>query len=309
MLQDETHSQDKLDKKCSYATSRQVCKPVCRQVCKQVCRQVLGVYALGAYMLDFLRAMVAALVPAMVKALVKALAFFVLCSLAHSSPASAQASAKTSIFLVQIKNLSSYRDNSSWTFGEGVWVLHDQEHPLFKHGEPLYPNGMHALLKHSRGGEVISKMAMHQGIVAGAIFSKKKIEVGEKISFAITASPGQRFSFVINLHESNDKFLAPMGKGIGLFDFFSQPISGSLTGYIHLWDGGTSFDEKPTRESVAKTEIPDPNDKVRLAATFDQKMAMTSEQKSEHETQGEFSYPPVKDLMKISIKPIPIPSQ
>ena len=282
MLQDETHSQDKLDKKCSYAST----------------------YVLGAYMLNFLRAMV----PAVVAAMIKALAFFVLCSLVHSSPASAQASAKIFVFLVQIKNLSDYRDNSSWTFGEGVWVLHDQEHPLFKHGEPLYPNGMHALLKHSEGGDVVRKMAMHQGIVAGAVFSKKKIEVGEKISFAITASPGQRFSFVINLHESNDKFLAPKGKGIALFDFFSKPISGSLTEHIHLWDGGTSFDEKPTRESVAKTEIPDPNDKVRLAVTFDQKMAMTSEQKYEHKAQGEFSYPPAKDLMKISIKPIPIPS-
>ena len=243
-------SQDRLVKKCSYAS---------------------------AYKLPILKTIAKVLTP------------FVLCALAQTSPASAQVKTKTYLFLVQIKNLSDYRTDR-WTFGEGVWVLHDQEHPLFKHGEPLYQNGMHSLLRQSEGKGVVKKLATHQGIVAGATFAKKKIKAGEKISFAISVSPGQRFSFVLNLHETNDKFFAPMGDGIKLFDFFSKPISGGFTQHIYLWDGGSSHDEDPELKTSEKTYMPDPNNKVRMVLTGEKKAV------------DGFSYPHVEHALRLSIK-------
>ncbi len=267
MFRDEVRSQDGLTKKCSYQCSH------------------LSVSCLSAPVLVLLQAGVKA-----TRVLASFILYALACTPACISSANADERAKASLFLIQIKNLSDYQGDS-WTFGEGVWVLHDQEHPLFKHGEPLYQNGMHTLLKHSSGLEMVRKMAMHQGIAAGAAFSKKTIEAGEKISFAISVRPGQRFSFVINLHESNDKFLAPKGKGIKLFDLFSQPIvRRDFTGHTYIWDGGSSLDEDPKRENIVKTSSPDPNDRVRLVPTGRQ-------------VAGDgFRYPPVEDILKVYIK-------
>lgn len=207
----------------------------------------------------------------------------------------ASAQTKMNSFLIQIKNLSDYKADS-WTFGEGVWVLHNQEHPLFKHGEALYLNGMKTLIERGKGHAVIANIAKHEGIAAGALF--KTLDAKEKVAFVITASPGQRFSFVIPLNETNDKFIAPRGRGIKLFDLFAQPISSSATQLAHIWDGGSAYDEKPqqqkqTQGTTQKTnvkQLPDPNPSVRLVITGERP-----------HTDG-FRYPRVETILRISIK-------
>ena len=45
--------------------------------------------------------------------------------------------------------------------------------------------------------------------------------------------------------QSNDKFYAPKGGSLALFDKDGKPISGDLTAAIRLFDAGTEIDQQP----------------------------------------------------------------
>ena len=217
----------------------------------------------------------------------------------------ASAQAQVQAFLVQIKNTTDHRTDS-WTFGEGVWVLHDQEHPLFKHGDQLYDNGMEVLIEQGQAHEVLKGMAQHGGVVAGARFPKRMLRAGERQSFVISAFPGQRFSFAVALLETNDKFLAPRGEGIALFDFFKKPLSQAVTEEVHLWDGGSAHDTKPQQNVMrgktmdmrlekkisegTTTNRADANPATRLVGTGMQKHL------------DGYRYPQVETILFVSIK-------
>ena len=231
-----------------------------------------------------------------------ALFFITLLLLQFSAGSFAEAQVKA--FLVQIQNKTDHRMDS-WTFGEGVWVLHDQDHPLFKHGEQLYDNGMEVLIEQGKAHEILKGMIFHEGVAVGARFPKKTLRAGEKQSFVISALPGQRFSFAVALLETNDKFLAPMGKGIALFDFFSNPLSATVTDQIHLWDGGSAHDTEPQQNVMREKKIDlrlmrklrdgttkkeDSNPATRLVTT------------GEKAHQDGYRYPHVETIMFVSIK-------
>ena len=233
--------------------------------------------------------------------LCRTLFFFLMLSVLFPSQAQAQVKA----FLVQIQNKTDHRMDS-WTFGEGVWVLHDQDHPLFKHGEQLYENGLEALIEQGKAHKILKGMIIHGGVVAGARFPKKIMQAGEKQSFVISALPGQRFSFAIALLETNDKFLAPMGKGIALFDFFKTPLSATVTDQIHLWDGGSAHDTEPQQNVMRGKKIDMRLEKkMREEATTNKADAnsatrlVTTGEKAHHDG---YRYPHVETIMFVSIK-------
>ena len=231
-------------------------------------------------------------------------ALFCILTLPLLSPAKAE-QARGKAFLVQIQNKTDHRMDS-WTFGEGVWVLHDLEHPLFKHGEQLYDNGMKVLIEQGKAHEILKGMIFHKGVASGAPFPKKMLRAGERQSFVISALPGQRFSFAIALLETNDKFLAPAGKGIALFDFFKTPVSATVTDQVHLWDGGSAHDTKP-QQNVMRGKKVDMRMEKKLSKGEATKKAdsntatrrvMTGE-KAHHDG---YRYPRVETIMFVSIK-------
>ncbi|MEZ5831445.1 MAG: spondin domain-containing protein [Dongiaceae bacterium] len=65
------------------------------------------------------------------------------------------------------------------------------------------------------------------------------------LEFTVTAKPGDRLSFATMFVQSNDKFYAPAGGSLALFDANGDPISGDLTTFIRLFDAGTEVDQRP----------------------------------------------------------------
>jgi len=80
------------------------------------------------------------------------------------------------------------------------------------------------------------------------------------------AVSGARLSFATMSVVSNDWFFAPMGDGINLFDN-GIPVTGDVTGQVHLWDAGVEEENMSTRTSEqggAEAGDPDDNDTVRI---------------------------------------------
>jgi len=65
------------------------------------------------------------------------------------------------------------------------------------------------------------------------------------LEFTVTAEPGDRLSFATMFVQSNDKFYAPVGGGLALFDANGKPVSGDLTASIRLFDAGSEIDQQP----------------------------------------------------------------
>ena len=65
------------------------------------------------------------------------------------------------------------------------------------------------------------------------------------LEFTVTAKPGDRLSFATMFVQSNDKFYAPAGGSLALFDANGSPVSGDLTANVRLFDAGTEVDQQP----------------------------------------------------------------
>lgn len=65
------------------------------------------------------------------------------------------------------------------------------------------------------------------------------------LEFTVTAKPGDRLSFATMFVQSNDKFYAPDGGSLALFDADGKPVSGDLTAFVRLFDAGTEVDQQP----------------------------------------------------------------
>lgn len=68
---------------------------------------------------------------------------------------------------------------------------------------------------------------------------------GKSYEFTISAGRKQKLSFATMLAATNDLFYGPNGDGIALYDENGEPISGSVTDQIYLWDAGTEVNEEP----------------------------------------------------------------
>ena len=65
------------------------------------------------------------------------------------------------------------------------------------------------------------------------------------LEFKVSAKPGDRLSFATMFVQSNDKFYAPQGGSLALFDASGKPVSGNVTTTVRLFDAGTETDQLP----------------------------------------------------------------
>ena len=114
---------------------------------------------------------------------------------------------------------------------------------------------------------------------------------GEKYQFTFTASEGDHLSFANMLAATNDVFIAPGDEGIALFSK-GVPVTGDVSNQMKFWDAGTEKNEAPfygpntvTNQSGPNTG-PAENGVVKLLS----------------EVGDGYTYPPVKDVIKVTIE-------
>jgi hypothetical protein len=113
---------------------------------------------------------------------------------------------------------------------------------------------------------------------------------GGVYEFGFNAVPGDRLSFASMFVQSNDWFIAPDQAGLALFNNNGTPITGDVTGQIHLWDSGAEINQEPglgvdqpLQGAGPNTGPADPDNTVRLVS-------------------GEFdNVPAVSDLVKVTL--------
>jgi len=79
----------------------------------------------------------------------------------------------------------------------------------------------------------------------GEVPGAPPIAPGGAFEFDVQATPGQRLSFASMFVPSNDVFFAPGSDGITLWPEDGEPVSGDVTGSVHLWDAGTEPNGEP----------------------------------------------------------------
>lgn len=81
--------------------------------------------------------------------------------------------------------------------------------------------------------------------VLSAKFGARSGMFAPGLEFTVTAKVGDRLSFATMSVQSNDKFYAPAGGSLALFDANGAPVSGDLTASVTLFDAGTETDQQP----------------------------------------------------------------
>lgn len=119
----------------------------------------------------------------------------------------------------------------------GVFVVSESKSPIFKIGKAAGTDGLEALAEDGNfeplQKALQAKFPDHAGMFVPGL------------EFTFTAKPGERLSFATMFVQSNDKFYAPKGGSLALFDKDGKPISGDLTAAIRLFDAGTEIDQQP----------------------------------------------------------------
>ncbi|MCP5027514.1 MAG: hypothetical protein GY929_14650 [Actinomycetia bacterium] len=94
---------------------------------------------------------------------------------------------------------------------------------------------------------------------------------GDAYEFTVFGNPGDKLSFASMFVFSNDWFFATGDRGLDLYDPNGTPVSGDITGQLHLLDAGTEADEafmtgpnQPINQAGPNTGPEDPNNKVRI---------------------------------------------
>jgi hypothetical protein len=108
------------------------------------------------------------------------------------------------------------------------------------------------------------------------------------LEFMVTAKPGDRLSFATMFVQSNDKFYAPAGGGLALFDTGGNPVSGDLTASMRLFDAGTEVDQQPGAG-------PDQAPRQKGANQGAGQNGVVSE------ANDDFAYPAVADVIRLEI--------
>jgi hypothetical protein len=109
------------------------------------------------------------------------------------------------------------------------------------------------------------------------------------LEFTVTAKPGDRLSFATMFVQSNDKFYAPAGGSLALFDASGKPVSGDLTASVRLFDAGTEIDQQP---GAGTDQAP----RQKAANQGADQMGVVAE------ANDGFSYPAVAEVIKLEIK-------
>ena len=211
----------------------------------------------------------------------------------------ADAHAQSRTFEVTINNVA--KQGTLYTsgparLGQGMWVIHNYRDPIFTEGRPARPNGLEVLSEEGYASQVVSALSRQAGIVEVGLFPVTALAPGEETRFSFVAVAGQRLSFAISLHYSNDKFLAPDGNGIALFDVNGLPVAGDVTSSVKLWDAGTEVDEPPF---LGATQAPRQS---RPGEGLDQSGFVTRATDGIGRAEDGFAYPKVESQIRVVIR-------
>ena len=165
----------------------------------------------------------------------------------------------------------------------GVFVVSASKSPIFKIGKVAGTDGLEALAEDGNfeplQKALQAKFPDHAGMFAPGL------------EFTFTAKPGERLSFATMFVQSNDKFYAPKGGSLALFDGNGKPISGDLTASVRLFDAGTEIDQQP---GAGGDQAP----RQKGANQGPGQHSVVTEAKDG------FAYPAVADVIQVTVTPI-----
>ncbi len=173
--------------------------------------------------------------------------------------------------------------------GPGVWILHHKNKPLFANGKPDYGLGLENLAENG-DPSILASSLMTDDETSGVYNipigsgSPGALFPGEEYTFSFEAKPGDYLSFASMLGQSNDLFFAPDDRGIRLFSG-NVAKNGDVTAQIKLWDCGTEVNEYPG------AGIHQP---AQLNGGIDEGGVI-------REVNDEFTYPPVNQMIRVTI--------
>ncbi len=146
------------------------------------------------------------------------------------------------VFTVRLENISG--DSSLETaFAPGIWVIHQDNAPLYTTGQADTGLGLEALAEDGDPSELVGSLADSGYETLGAF--ENPIPPGDAYEFTITAAPGDRLSFAMMVVETNDVFLGTIEAGISLYRPDGTPLNGDVTESVLVWDAGTEVNQSP----------------------------------------------------------------
>ncbi len=206
-------------------------------------------------------------------------------------------------FLVRIwnageENSMTLEDGSKQTplLSWGAFAVHTQPNPLFTPGQPAGDDGLEDLAEDGAINKLVESLANRSDLIdsgeikARPVNGQPAIYPGGLFRAKFTASPGDKFSFAVMLEQSNDGFYAPGPEGIDLFDSDGNPISGDVTDQVLYWDAGTEVNQAPGLGPDTGINEQDFNQGE-------------TENGVVHLMDDGFTYPPIDQIIKVSIKP------
>ena len=219
---------------------------------------------------------------------------------AAAGPAAAQTE-----FIVRIYNASA---ENSWTLEDGsvtapwlswgAYAVSGGPNPIFTPGQPAGGNGLENVAEDGVIDKLVNSLSGGGASASGPLTARPvagqaTIFPGGLTRAVFTARPGDRFFFAIMLEQSNDGFYGPGPEGVALFDASGNPIDADVTDQVLFWDAGTEVNQAPgVGPDTGTTEKgpnqgPTENGVVRLMS----------------EVNDGFSYPPLDQVIKVSITP------
>lgn len=113
---------------------------------------------------------------------------------------------------------------------------------------------------------------------------------GNSFEFTFDATSGMKFNLIAMYGQSNDLFYAPMS-ALELFSKGGDAISGDITDKFQLWDAGTEVNQAP---GIGPDQAP--RQKMKNTGTAENGVV--------HLVNDGFSYPNIKDVLRITITPV-----
>ena len=199
-------------------------------------------------------------------------------------------------FTVSIENVSGSSELPT-PFAPGVWIIQKKNSaPIWYKGQADFGDGLEGLAEDGNPGPLNESLNNHPKVRSKGVFNTPAgaggpapIFPGERYEFTVIAKPNDHLNFATMFVQSNDLFVAPSMFGISLFKD-GEPLSGDITGYLHLWDAGTEVNEEPgvgpnqaPRQSGPNTG-PDENGVVDFV-------------------NDGYHYPDVDDMLRVTITP------
>ena len=161
-------------------------------------------------------------------------------------------------------------------FAPGVWATHMEPGPIFIERIPDRGMGLETLAEDGNPVVLANSLGRNAALTTGVfavpegVSEPGPIASRDSYEFVVSAMPGASLSIATMLVQTNDYFVAPMPRGIPLYDNAGHPISGDMSSELLIWDAGTEEDQflgygghQAPRQQGPGVGPPDPDKGVR----------------------------------------------